>query len=169
MSEENQAIVRRLFDELWNTGNQETIDELMDINCDGDFFHPLSPATSPRYAFSTTELCRSSVTARLEESAQTYPEVVRRIIERNRNFREFIKRSAAKFRESVPDVECTIEEMFVEGDMVWTRWTLRGTYKTYNPIIGNYPIGKPITVTGVNISHIAKGKIKDYRSTSTSK
>ena len=164
MSEENQAIVRRFFDELWNSGNPDVVDDLMDVNCDGDFFHPLSPATGPQYAFSNTASRGSSVTTRLEELAKTYPEIARGFIEKNRNFRRVIKLSAAKFKKSVPDARCTIEEMFAEGDMVWTRWKLRGTYETYNYSIGNYPIGKPITVTGVNISHIAEKKIKDYRS-----
>jgi len=118
MSEENQAIVRCFFDELWNTVNPDAIDDLMDINCDGDFFYHLPPAFAPRYTFSTTRLPGTSVTTRLEELAKTYPEIARRIIERSRNFRRVIKHSAAKFRESVPDVRCTIEEMFAEGDMV---------------------------------------------------
>lgn len=164
MSEENQAIVRRLFDELWNTGNQDAIDELMDINCDGDFFYPLSPALSPRYAFTKTMGPGTSVTARLEEMAKTHPEIARRIIKKNRNFRRVIKHAAANFREAVPDIRGTIEEMVSEGDVVVTRWTLRGTYETYNKCMGNYPIGESITVTGVNISQIAEGKIKDYRS-----
>ena len=164
MSEKNQAIIRRFFDELWNTGNSDSVDDLMDINCDGDFRHPLFPATGLRHAISITALSGSSVTTRLEELANTYPELTRRFIKKYRNFLRVIKLSAAKFRESVPDARCTIEEMFADGDMVWTRWTLRGTYETYNFIIGNYPIGKPIVVRGVNISHIADGKIKDYRS-----
>ncbi len=164
MSEENQAIVRRFFDELWNTGNQDAIDELMDVNCDGDFFHPQSPATGPQYAFSNTASRGSSVTTRLEELAKTYPEIARCLIEKIRNFRGVIKLSAAKFRESFPDARCTIEEMFAERDMVWTRWKLRGTYETYNYSFRNYQKGKPITVIGVNISHIAEGKVQDYRS-----
>ncbi len=164
MSEENQAIVRRFFDELWNSGNPDVVDDPMDVNCDGDFFHPLSPVFSPRYAFSATWLPRTSVTSRLEELAENHPEFAKIFIKQRRNFRRVIKHSAAKFRESVPDVQCTMEEMFAHGDIVWTRWTLRGTYETYNHSVGNFPKGKPISVTGVNISRIAEGKIRDYQS-----
>ncbi len=167
MSEDNQAIVRSFFETLWNTKNADAVDDLMESNCDGDFIKVLPPALppSPPDAFSATKHPGTSVTTRLEEMANTHPEIARRIIERNRNFRGVIKRSVGRYRESVPDVQFKIEEMVAEGGMVWTRWTLRSSDKAHSHKVSiSILTGKPVAVTGVNISRIAEGKIQDYRS-----
>lgn len=171
MSEENEAVVRHFFEELWNTGNSEAIDDLMDPKCDGDFFyvrdesllpsvqHAFSDAASPAYGEST-------VSARLEEMAKAHPDLAKiiikgMIIRQGENFRGLIKSSAKRYREAFPDVRCTIEEMIAEEDMVWTRWTLRGTHQS--PSLGNLSIAKIVTVTGVSISRLSGGKIQDHR------
>ncbi len=44
MSEENKAIARRIYDEAWNKGNLDLIDELCDANL---VAHNLPPEVSP--------------------------------------------------------------------------------------------------------------------------
>lgn len=53
------------------------------------------------------------------------------------------------------------ESWVVEG--VYYRW-LEDSFKQADHIIGALLIGKPVTVTGVNISRIAEGKLRDYQS-----
>lgn len=50
MSEENKALVRRWFDEVWNKGNADVIDELFDENgiAHGLSDDPANPIRGPR-------------------------------------------------------------------------------------------------------------------------
>jgi len=47
MSEENKAIVRRFFDELWNTRTPDAVDDLIDAKCDGDICYLRPGALCP--------------------------------------------------------------------------------------------------------------------------
>jgi hypothetical protein len=177
MSEENKEVVRRFFHELWNTGNIDAVDELMDPGCDGDFSYSISAnfpfsaeeafnaARSPSYA-------ESGMAARMKEFAQSHPDlakVIRKglILRSEGNFRGVIKSRARRFRESVPDVTCTIDEMFAQQDLVWVRWTLRGTLQCDVPSAGIALSGRAVTVTGASICLLQDGTIRDYRSQST--
>jgi predicted ester cyclase len=171
MSQENQAVVRQFLQELWNAGNSDAVDQLMDSSCEGDFLYVRDKSLLPsaQEAFSLAKspgYSESTVSARLEEMAQTNPELAKRIIKgmiirQEGNFRGVIKSSAKRYRETFPDVHCTIEAMIAEEDLVWTRWTLQGTPQSSGP--GNISATKTITVTGVSISRIIDGKIKDHR------
>jgi predicted ester cyclase len=173
MSEENKAIVRRFLSELWHGVNPDAIDDLMDGSCDGDMRHLRPGGTLPTAAeaffAADSALYADSVLKRIGEMRKTHPELAQSIVKRllirhEGNFRGIIKSAAKKYREAVPDALCTIEEMIAQDDMVWTRWTLQGTFYAHGSAIGVSLDGKPVTVIGVSICRIFDGKIRDYRS-----
>jgi hypothetical protein len=174
MSKENEAIVRRFFNELWNTENVDAVDDLMDIACDGDFsFSPVgrfpgsaeeafSFAQSPSYP-------ESRMAVRIEEFSESHPELAKvilkgLIIRREGNFRGIVKWRAKTFRDKVHDVQCTVDELITQGDMVWARWTLRGTFQLGH--VSSDAMPRSVTITGASIFLIRDGKIQDYRSQS---
>jgi len=176
MSEENKEVVRRFLHELWNTGNIDAIDELMDAGCDGDISYSISAdfPFSAEDAFSAAQSPSygdSGMAARMEEFSQSHPDlakVIRKgmILRSEGNFRGVIKTRARKFRDSVPDVRCTIDEMVAQQDMVWVRWTLRGTLQSDESSVGTALAGKPVTVMGASICVLRDGTIRDHRSQS---
>lgn len=176
MSEENKEVVRCFLHELWNTGNIDAVDELMDAGCDGDFSYSISAdfPFSAEDAFSAAQSPSygdSGMAARMEEFFQSHPDlakVIRKglILRSEGNFRGVIKTRARKFRESVPDVRCTIDEMVARQDLVWVRWTLRGMLQSDVSSVGIAFSGKPVTVTGASICLLRDGTIRDYRSQS---
>jgi len=69
------------------------------------------------------------------------------------------KQIVTMYLTAFPDVNCTIEDLVVEGDKVVARWTGRGRHQGN---LGNTaPTGKQVTVTGIDIHRIAGGKIKE--------
>jgi steroid delta-isomerase-like uncharacterized protein len=67
--------------------------------------------------------------------------------------KEFITGYLAAF----PDGMITIEDQLAQGDMVATRWTGHGTHK--GELMGIPATGKQVTVSGITISRVAKGKV----------
>ena len=59
--------------------------------------------------------------------------------------------------ESFPDLRITIDEQVAEGNTVVTRWTARGTHR--GAFMGVSPTGREVTVSGVQIHRLARGKI----------
>jgi predicted ester cyclase len=173
MSEENKSIAQRFLHELWNSENPNAIDDLMDPNCDGDICH-LRPGGAPptaAEAFSAVNsaLYADSVLKRIGEARKTHPELAQSIVKtllirHEGNFRGIVKSSAKNYREAVPDVRCTIVEMIAQEDMVWARWTLRGTFNGRASAAGAFLDGKAAIATGVSIFRFFEGKIQDYRS-----
>jgi steroid delta-isomerase-like uncharacterized protein len=74
---------------------------------------------------------------------------------RDMNLEQFIQYNAAIFT-ALPDTYFTIDDMIAEGDKVVTRYTMKGTFK--KEYKGIAPTGKQITVKGVSIDRIAKGR-----------
>ena len=70
---------------------------------------------------------------------------------------EGLKQRVSMYRTGVPDLQLTIEDQVAEGDKVVTRWTSTGTHK--GKLMGIPPTGVKMTVTGIEISRIAGGKI----------
>jgi predicted ester cyclase len=172
MCEENKAIVRRFFEELW-TGNPDAIDDLMDAACDGDICYPRPggslPSAEEAFSAANAALYADSVLTRFEEMTKTDPELAHSIMKRllirhEGNFRGIIKSSAKRYREAVPDVRCKIDEMVAQDDAIWTRWRLLGTFKPLGSGLDTSLHGKSVTVTGVTICRLADGKIRNYRS-----
>jgi steroid delta-isomerase-like uncharacterized protein len=67
--------------------------------------------------------------------------------------KEFITGYLAAF----PDGRITIDDQFATGDVVATRWTGRGTQR--GELMGVPPTGKQVTISGITISRVEKGKV----------
>jgi steroid delta-isomerase-like uncharacterized protein len=76
-----------------------------------------------------------------------------------------LKAAVTSYRTSFPDLNFTIEESVAEEDKIAYRWTARGTHQAVYE--GVAPTGKPITVTGITILHIADGQIVEDRAETT--
>lgn len=63
----------------------------------------------------------------------------------------------AMYLKAVPDVHVTVDAQLAEGDMVATRWTVRGTHT--GDLLGIPPTGKKYVLPGVLISRIKNRKI----------
>jgi steroid delta-isomerase-like uncharacterized protein len=72
------------------------------------------------------------------------------------------KHQVLRFLEGYPDLRWAIEDLIAEKDKVVVCWTMSGTH------LGNYrgvsATGKKISVDGVTIHQIARGKIMDSQS-----
>jgi predicted ester cyclase len=74
-------------------------------------------------------------------------------------FKAFIQ----AFRDGFSNTHVTIEEQIAEEDTVVTRWTGRGTHT--GEISGIAPTGKDVTITGISISRVEKGKVVEDHTT----
>jgi len=70
---------------------------------------------------------------------------------------EGIKQAVMLFRSAFPDLRYAVEEEMAERDLVWTRFSARGTFK--GPFLGAAPTGKTASYTGMDLNRIAGGKI----------
>ena len=68
-----------------------------------------------------------------------------------------MRQFVATYRQAVPDLVITIEDVIVAGDRAVYRWTGRGTQR--GELMGIPPTGKQATVGGINIARFAGGKI----------
>ncbi|UCG91616.1 MAG: ester cyclase [candidate division WOR-3 bacterium] len=71
------------------------------------------------------------------------------------NFREFV----TAFRTAFPDAHFKIDDLIVDSKSVAIRYTFSGTHKRRYLEIS--PTGNQVTATGMSISRIAAGKIKE--------
>jgi steroid delta-isomerase-like uncharacterized protein len=60
-------------------------------------------------------------------------------------------------RGGFPDIQWTLEETVIEGDVIAARFTMRGTHR--GPFLGVPPTGKTIAVPALNIYRLRSGKI----------
>jgi len=60
-------------------------------------------------------------------------------------------------RGGFPDIQWTLEESVVEGDVIAARFTMRGTHR--GPFFGMPPTRKTIAVQALNIYRLSNGKI----------
>jgi predicted ester cyclase len=60
-------------------------------------------------------------------------------------------------RGGFPDVQWTLEETVIEGDVIAARYTMRGTHR--GPFFGMPPTAKAISVQALNIYRLSAGKI----------
>jgi len=70
---------------------------------------------------------------------------------------EGIKEFVSGYLAAFPDGKFTIDEQLAEGDLVATRWTGRGSHQ--GELMGIPPTGKQVTVSGITISRVVKGKV----------
>ena len=71
-----------------------------------------------------------------------------------------IKQSLQLYLAAFPDLRATIEDIIAEGDKVVTRVTYTGTHQ--GPLLGMPPTGKTVTVAGIDISRIKKGRFVEH-------
>ena len=71
--------------------------------------------------------------------------------------REEAKQIAQRLIDAMPDRVSAVEEQIAEGDRVVTRWVSRGI--PIRPMLHGVPIGTPVSVHGITISHIVDGRI----------
>ena len=72
---------------------------------------------------------------------------------------EAYKQFITDLRNGYPDLQLTIDEIIVEGDIVAIRWTLQGTHTGQSPTLGIPPTGKKVTFTGCAVTHWVDDKI----------
>lgn len=65
--------------------------------------------------------------------------------------------ASRNFRKTVPDLQCTIEDLMVSADKVTARLSFNGTYKS--EFMGKTPTGKAVHFFAIDILHIRNGKI----------
>ena len=70
-----------------------------------------------------------------------------------------IKERITSVLAAFPDLSFTIEDLIGEGDKVAARWTSRGTHR--GEFMGAPPTGNEVTNTGITISRIVDGKIRE--------
>jgi steroid delta-isomerase-like uncharacterized protein len=71
------------------------------------------------------------------------------------NYKQFV----ARFHNAFPDANFKIDDMICEGIKVTVRYTFSGTHK--GEYCGIPSTGNKVKATGISISHIYKGKIKE--------
>ncbi len=72
-------------------------------------------------------------------------------------YKEFLVARRAAF----PDRRFIVEDMIAEGEKVSARFTMRGTHK--GEFRGIAPSGKEVTMTGIDMIHLAEGKMVEDR------
>jgi steroid delta-isomerase-like uncharacterized protein len=69
---------------------------------------------------------------------------------------EGFKQMSTMLHTALPDLHCTIDDMFAEEDKVACRVTLTGTYK--GELMGMPPTGNKVSIEAFLITHWADGK-----------
>jgi len=71
-----------------------------------------------------------------------------------------VKRAITGLHKAFPDFTLTVEDLIIDGDMVWGRMTGRGTQKgQFGPIP---PTGKKIEITVIDIMRFRDGKLAEH-------
>jgi predicted ester cyclase len=68
-----------------------------------------------------------------------------------------IKQAVTLFRRAFPDLTYAVEEEVAGRDLVWTRFSAKGTFK--GPFLGAASTGSAVRYTGMDLNRIAGGKI----------
>jgi predicted ester cyclase len=64
------------------------------------------------------------------------------------------------WRGAFPDASFTLEDQIVDGDVVVTRWTARGTHQ--GELLGMAPSGAQVQTTGIEIFRIQEDKVAEH-------
>ncbi|MCC6458814.1 MAG: ester cyclase [Caldilineaceae bacterium] len=80
----------------------------------------------------------------------------RPVVQGSETLRQWVANYA---RNTWGDSQATIEEMVAEGDLVITRWIVRGTHA--GEWRGIAPTGKPVAISGITIHRVVGGKIAE--------
>lgn len=74
---------------------------------------------------------------------------------------EGVRRFFAMFRDAMPDLEVTIDELIVDGDRAAVATTIRGTHT--GELLGLPATGRPVEVVGVDMVRVRDGRIVEHR------
>jgi steroid delta-isomerase-like uncharacterized protein len=74
---------------------------------------------------------------------------------------EGVRRFFAMFRDAMPDVEVTIDELIVDGDRAAVATTTRGTHT--GELLGLPATGRRVEVVGVDLVRVRDGRIVEHR------
>jgi steroid delta-isomerase-like uncharacterized protein len=74
--------------------------------------------------------------------------------------REGQKQRIASFREALPDVHLSIDDLVAEGDRVVFRITIAGTQT--GTLMGVAPTGRRVTISAIDIVRLVDGKIEEH-------
>ncbi len=77
----------------------------------------------------------------------------------DRRGREAVRESYGNWRAAFPDMHFTVIHLVVEGDMVLSHWTFRGTHR--GEWAGVAATGKPVVFDGANAFRIADCRISE--------
>lgn len=69
--------------------------------------------------------------------------------------REGVRRAVQLSLAAFPDLWIDVDDVVVDGDLVVTRWTMRGTHT--GPLWGVPPTGRAVSVTGITMNRIVNG------------
>ena len=133
---EQEQLVRRVVDEVWNEGNTATIEEVYAPDL-------VEHADMPFDAFGQDQGAVIGL----------YGGVITPIEQPSR---EGMKHRVLSIRTAMPDMKMTIDDLSVDGDTVRYRWTLKGTHT--GPFREVAATNKSVTVTGKNTERF-QGKI----------
>ncbi|MBI4788257.1 MAG: ester cyclase [Chloroflexi bacterium] len=75
------------------------------------------------------------------------------------NNRDGLRQIIMMYRNAVPDIHFTIEDIMAEGDKVVCRWSSTGTHK--GELLGIPATNKRATVTGTDITRCENGKLAE--------
>jgi predicted ester cyclase len=113
-----KAAIRRLFDEAFDKGNLEVVDEVFAE----DFVYHLPPVAD---------------------------------IEGVEGYKNYVEGHYSGYS----DIQFTIDDLVVEGDISAMRWTFRGKQTGHSPTLGVGPTGKDISFTGCTVFHYGGDKV----------
>ena len=65
------------------------------------------------------------------------------------------------FLDGLSEIEVTVDELVADGDRVAVATTFTGTHE--GELMGVAPTGRRVSVTGIDIVHVADGKIAEHR------
>jgi steroid delta-isomerase-like uncharacterized protein len=74
---------------------------------------------------------------------------------------EGVKLFFRMFRDALPDLEVTLDEIVAEGDRAAIATTTTGTHT--GELMGMAPTGRRVAVTGIDLVQIRAGKIVEHR------
>ena len=72
---------------------------------------------------------------------------------------EQVKQFVNTYLSAFPDGHTTVEDLISDGEKVAYRWTFRGTHQ--GELMGIPPTGKQVTVTGITINRVSRGKVEE--------
>jgi steroid delta-isomerase-like uncharacterized protein len=73
-----------------------------------------------------------------------------------------VKAFFALFRDALPDVEVTVDQLMAEGEWVAVATTTRGTH-TGAPLLGLPATGRALTITGIDMVRVRDERIVEHR------